>query len=374
MKLVITEDDQKRIDQAKKIVDEKRNYYTDKVLESIRQSVRDNTSFLSAIDVEIEMYKTIYFYWAYGCSVSEYYFLNLAEKSHEDIKEYVTVREKVVYRNKLNRIEDAHLLNNKWETYNLFKEYYNREVFLLTGKEDYQRFSEFVSRHSQFVVKPTDMGGGTGVHKLSIEKDSSDDEIKRIFEGLLLEKEMNQTLYSRGKEHSLVLEELIVQASEMSAFHPNSVNAVRVTTVKVGDKVNIVYPWIKIGRNGAFLTSAVYGTMDACIDSETGVVNTLAYTEKNEVFEKHPDTGVSIIGYKIPKWNELIALVKTLANKLTNIRYVGWDMVLTKEGWILMEANFSGDFMWQMCLRRGTKKEFEKMINFHLAKDFWWQE
>jgi hypothetical protein len=64
-----------------------------------------------------------------------------------------------VYRNRLNRLEDAHILNNKWETYCLFREYYGRDVIKIETEKDYPVFRDFVNKYIEFVVKPTDMGG-----------------------------------------------------------------------------------------------------------------------------------------------------------------------------------------------------------------------
>ena len=95
MHLEITNDPVKRIEQAKAIVAEKAGYYTDDVLESIRDTVREKTTLTQPEDIENEMYTTIYYYWAYGCPASEYYFLDFPHRSHEEIKSFVTMREKV---------------------------------------------------------------------------------------------------------------------------------------------------------------------------------------------------------------------------------------------------------------------------------------
>ena len=374
MHIEVTNDPSRRIEQAKAIVEEKRNYYTDEVLESIRITVREKTTLTDPADVENEMYKTIYFYWVYGCSASEYYYLEFPHKTHEEIKEYVTMREKVVFRNRLNRLADAHILNNKWDSYCYFKEYYGRDVIKLENEKDYPIFCSFVKKHPVFVAKPTDMGGGRGVHKISTEPDAKDSNLKRIFDELLAEITKNKKMYMRGEENSIILEELIKQDPATAAFHPYSVNAVRVPTIRIGDTVHIYHPWFKIGRGGEFLTSAVFGTMDAGIDPVTGVVNTPGYTENFECFEMHPDSGIQFSGFQIPKWNELVKIVTEMALKLDTIHYVGWDMVLSESGWIMMEGNFTGDFMWQMIEKKGTKKELEDLIGWKLTKDFWWQE
>ena len=58
---------------------------------------------------------------------------------------------------------------------------------------------------------------------------------------------------------------------------------------------------------------------------------------------------------------------------MPTLGYVGWDFVLSKQGWCIMEGNYSGDFMWQMYRNRGMKKDFEDLIGWKLDKEFWWQ-
>ena len=374
MQLVITADPAKRIEIAREIVREKARIYTDSMLEFICNVVRESTSLKNPAEVENEMYTTIYYYWVYGCPASEYYFMNYGSMTHEELKQYVTMREKVVYRNRLNRLEDAHLLNNKWDTYCLFKDYFGREVIKLKSEADYPSFCQFIEKHPEFVVKPVDMGGGQGVHKVTTDATMSEDDRHNLFRQLLGECKQNQARYLRGEEDAVILEELLVQVPEMAAIHPQSVNGVRATTVRIGDEVHIFHPWFKIGRFGQFLTSAVFGTLDAVIDEKNGIVITPGCSESNERFDVHPDTGVPILGFQIPKWQELRQTVTELARKLDTIHYVGWDMVLTDHGWVLMEGNFSGDFSWQFCEKKGTKEEFERLIGWKLTKDFWWQE
>ena len=87
----------------------------------------------------------------------------------------------------------------------------------------------------------------------------------------------------------------------------------------------------------------------------------------------HPDSGSGFAGFKIPRWQELLKLAKECAAKFPQFGYIGWDFVLSKEGWCIMEANYSGDFMWQLYRDRGMKKEFEELIGWKLDKEFWWK-
>ena len=152
MKLQITSDLPEMIQFAKAIVEEKKDYYTDEVLEGIRCEIKRHRSGYSLKEIEDTLYQAIYYYWAYGATTDEFFYLHLYNKSYDEIKTFVTKREKVIYRNFLNRFEDAHLLNNKWETYTLFKEYFGRDVILLSSEADYPLFCDFLDKHTESSV------------------------------------------------------------------------------------------------------------------------------------------------------------------------------------------------------------------------------
>ena len=61
-------------------------------------------------------------------------------------------------------------------------------------------------------------------------------------------------------------------------------------------------------------------------------------------------------------------------NAIPDYGYVGWDLVLTPDGWCVMEGNYSGEFTFQLINGRGYKKEFEELIDWKYEKTFWWED
>lgn len=375
MNIEITSDPEKRIAIAKTIAAEKSSYYTEKVLSGLRKAVemRADESW-SEERIDGVLYDSIYHYWAYGSAIEEYFYYEFAKKTHEQKKTYMTKREKVIYTNALNRIEDAHILQNKFETYQLLSDYYRRDMILCDSMECFDEFRQFVTKHPVFVVKPWKLGGGQGVHVDSVAGLSSA-QIKEKYDCLLKENtEINNRLNSWGGVGAFLVEELIEQAEPLKRIHPQSVNGVRVSTLRVGGKIVVYQPWFRIGCGDSFVDNAFSGGLMAGIDPETGFLDTDGFSEKPEIVAVHPNTGIQIKGFQIPGWNELISIVKELSSKFTTINYIGWDMVLTTKGWAVMEGNFRGSFTWQLFRQRGMKAEFEELTGIHLSKEFWWQE
>jgi len=57
----------------------------------------------------------------------------------------------------------------------------------------------------------------------------------------------------------------------------------------------------------------------------------------------HPRTGVRIEGFRLPSWEACLRLVKESAPKFLPIRTLGWDVGLTPQGPVIVEANMFWD-------------------------------
>lgn len=318
-------------------------------------------------------YKAIYDYWAYGFAPGEQAQYRLLDKSHEEKMTYISMNGKFAYLSRLNKKADMHILEDKYEAYQLLRPYYKRDAIKIESDADYDVFLDFIEKHPEFVAKPVGLYCAIGVRK---EKLADYPNAKALFNSLLNSLGEYETTTNRwSKRHAVVLEELIVQDKDFAAIHPLSVNGVRITTVRIGDTVHIYYPWLKVGVTDNVVASAAQGGFDAGIDAVTGVLDTDGFLEDGSAIEYHPTTNVKIKGFQIPKWIEAISMAKEVAMSLPRtINYVGWDFVLTPKGWIVMEGNFYGDPMWQMYYQKGMKDDFEKLINWKPENKFWWKQ
>lgn len=370
--LEFTEDRKEMCKIGKRILADKSDIYTEKMLGILKETIAKNMPHATNKELEDMLYCCIYEYWAYGNSVDEEFYYDFIHKRHEDKIKYMTMRWRLKYIWHINRREDEHTLTDKMEAYELLKDYYGREMIQISGDrtKEFSYFSDFVKRNTSFVVKPKSLSCGVGVFRV----DSSDwSSIDSLYDDLVNNVSEYEEQTTWGGKQTVVLEEIIEQADVLKRIHPDSVNGVRVTTVRVNDEVVLYHPWLKIGAGGAFVTSAVFGAMDACINPDTGIVETKGFKENGEKYQFHPDTGIEILGFQISRWDELVSMAKELAMKFNTIRYIGWDFVLTNAGWKIMEANFAGDFMWQMCYEKGMREEFEKLIGWRSEKKFWWE-
>ncbi len=60
-------------------------------------------------------------------------------------------------------------------------------------------------------------------------------------------------------------------------------------------------------------------------------------------FDRHPDTGAPITGIEIPGWSRAREGLLALAARVPFLPYVGWDLVITDDGFSVIEGNKYSD-------------------------------
>lgn len=290
-------------------------------------------------------------YIRYGWWFDEYFMFNFNRLSRKGRMEFVPNVQKDYFCDKVNSPEVHDLFTDKWLAYQRFAPYYRREVchFGANGVLD-DAAKEFVRRHTNFIVKPLDDSFGGGCKIVS---GATVDEVES-----LLKK------YVEGG----VMEELIHQNEQMASLHPQSVNTVRISTLKMDGQVHIVHPFFRVGRGDDVVDNAANGGIFGVIDIASGIVTT-ACDELGNRYVVHPDTGMPIVGFTIPHWKEALDLAVELAGVVTESVFTGWDLAYTDSGWVMVEGNSRGQFIcFQMATQEGFRKELEEILGCSLRQ------
>ena len=286
-------------------------------------------------------------YARYGFGFAEYLCLRFAEKSKKERLQFVADWEHLGYACALNDHKNDEFFDNKWKTYGKFKQFYGREVIFFEDESQFEQFENFVSSHSKFIIKPLDLSCGQGIQ---IIKSKDFEWTKEKFVSLLSEYNGN-----------FIAEDLIVQSPEVAKLHPASVNTVRVPTIRLDDETLIVHPFFRVGQNGKNVDNAGAGGIICDVNAETGRVFAAA-DEHGNTFDSHPQTNEPLIDFQLPRWDEAKKLVNQLANVIPDNRYTGWDLALTDSGWIWVEANRRGQFVWQIPSQIGFRDEINSIL------------
>lgn len=289
-----------------------------------------------------------------GFTYEEYFYFHLENKSLNERKEYVGTFERYDYWKNLSSKETQAKFDNKFSAYELFKNYYKRDVIKIENKSDFSTFNEFVKNHDSYIVKPLAYSLGQGI--FTVDVDEIDKTVQELFDDIL----------SKG---ACVVEELVYQSFDMAVLHPSSVNTVRFATYydSSADKVTRLYAMLRMGCGDSQIDNAFCGGIAAPVDVDSGIVTGKGYRNvngKEEWFEHQPETRAKIIGKQLPDWQNLLSMLEELARVVPEQKIVGWDLAHTDDGWVMIEGNSRPILKAiQMCSGRGLRKEFELTKN-----------
>jgi len=252
------------------------------------------------------------------------------------------------YVKKLNDFNYMHLTQNKKEFNKKFAKYIGRD-FLLLNNENKEEFKKFVANKNEIMGKPLLESCGKGIEKIKV----SDYNIDDLYEKLI-------------KNNQVLVEEVLQQNEIMKKMHPHSINTIRVITILKDSKPHVVVAYMRIG-NGKAVDNFNSGGMVVPVDVKTGKTSYPALDKKGELYEKHPITGENIIGFQVPKWNEVLQLVQQAALEIPQLGIVGWDVAISEKGPVFIEGNyFPGHDIYQLPPHRqngiGVLPVFEKIL------------
>lgn len=280
----------------------------------------------------------------------EYVYFHFENKNEQERRAFIGDREHMDIVEALNKPKNQKYFDDKGETAKAFAPYFHRAFCVVYRGTEKERtaFSEFTGKHKKFIVKPLFGAMGSGVRIFdSAEEDASLDRIL--------------SMYAGKNGLGFIAEELIVQDDRMAVFHPKSVNTVRVPTFVTAHGVEIFHPFMRLGRGDSVVDNAGAGGLICLLDGATGRV--IAVSDENgNSYTNHPDTGLEMVGFQVPEWEEAVRLAKELATVVKGNRYAGWDLALTKDGWCMVEGNARGQFIWQIVAGRGCRSELETLL------------
>ena len=245
-----------------------------------------------------------------------------------------------------------HLFSNKVEFNKIFKDYLGRGFLSIQDNEaSLEEFEKFCLKQKKICVKPIDASCGEGIEFINVDKKTNFKE-----------------LYNRLRnEKKYLIEEYVRQHKDLNKLYPGSVNTLRVISFLGDDnEVHIIRAVMKFGTTGE-TDNHVSGGMYTFLD-DNGIVLYPACDDFGNAYDKHPVTGVDIVGFKVPMYEEAMELVRKAGKVVPQVRYVGWDVAISEKGPIIIEGNeFCGLFQNKASTnpsKQGDLPLFRKYIKF----------
>ena len=161
------------------------------------------------------------------------------------------------------------------------------------------------------------------------------------------------------------VEEFVVQHNDLMGLSPSGLNTIRIITqINKNNGVDILGCRLRITINSS-VDNLAAGNIAAPIDEYSGkVVGPGVYSDITKHDEyAHPVTGVTLIGFQVPYWNETMDMVKKAALTNTNNRSIGWDVAITNNGPELIEGNHDWcKLLWQLPVKKGLKQTLQTYL------------
>lgn len=277
-----------------------------------------------------------------------YYFKYLYRKSVTNYKDYLSTKEGALIQgsSKFHKDELLSIISNKLSfslyckknklpfseliSYNLNSNYfYNGTLFKVKNESDLYHFFKTVFEQSNLdylFIKPLALYGGVGCFKLS--KNNLKVDIHNCYD----------TIIGKGYIHEKVIE----QHPEIEKIHSKSINSVRLLTyIDKANKNNILVAYMRFGIGDSIVDNVSSGGFQVGINLETGTFKELGYQDMEfggTDYKSHPNSGFVFKDFKIPYFKEIIDLTYKATDFLPD-RIVGWDIAITPNGPVLIEAN-----------------------------------
>lgn len=300
---------------------------------------------------------------------SEYYMYDIhnKNKSIKDMSRYLPYSlwiEKV--RPQLINWRFDHVLQNKWLFHVYYKSFglpvthvyaylagHTKELTggLTGGGNQLNNLDELITyvyeiKPDTLVVKPVVGGVGRDVH---------------IFDSLNYEREGIQGITISGKEynlaelfrsykptHGILLEEKNSKHPFFERLNPFTSNVLRIITLlKAGGEPEILFAIAKFGRKGSETEHFRQGGFSRAINTDSGMMQDTALISdkvRNRWVRAHPDLETPFKCEKIPMWDQIIETAKNFSRATPFASIVGWDLMLTANGPVVIEGNHDFGF------------------------------
>lgn len=300
------------------------------------------------------------FYFPYGCDV----------KPLRDCDEYVNYlffrnrRESLNFSNKVNCtciLRDKILFNifangigidtaeNKFYTV-------NGELFDFKTKKPLS-IDQLCETDHELFCKLVDGECGNGVFQLNIVQGTV------FINGHPSSKEDIASRFLQGR---YLAQTVIKQHPLMSQLHPQSINSMRLITVRSFKDQSIhVFPSIlRIGTGNSIVDNTSQGGLAVGIELKSGQLKQFGFYKPQFGLKTkcHPDSGIQFDQFVIPHFEEALRQAVYFHSMLPGMHSVGWDIAIGEKGPVFIEGNDNWEINGPQICNGGLKKEFTELF------------
>ncbi len=164
-----------------------------------------------------------------------------------------------------------------------------------------------------------------------------------------------------------LIQPVVQQHAALKAFGTKSVNTIRAVTIQgKSGAVGVFNAFLRLGADpDSFVDNRAMGGYGVGIDLETGKL--MRYGYQHDHFggkaEKHPLSGIVFDGYQLPFWKETVELICNAHKQFYELQSIGWDVVITESGPVLLEGNDDWEIGGPQDTYGGLKRKWNELVN-----------
>lgn len=300
------------------------------------------------------------FYFPYGCDVK-------SKKECDEYLNYLFFRNRRESLNFSSKVNCTCILRDKI-LFNIFAngigiDTAENKLYTVNGKLfDFKTkkplsIDELCQNDQSLFCKLVDGECGYGVFQLDILQG------KFFINGTPSTKEEIKQRFTKGR---YLAQSVIKQHPVMSQLHPQSINSMRLITVRsMKDKTIQVFPSIlRIGTGNSIVDNTSQGGLAVGIDLDTGRLKQYGFYKPQFGLkvDVHPDSKIRFDQFVIPHYKEAVKQAVYFHSMLPELHSVGWDIAIGDDGPIFIEGNDNWEINGPQICNGGLRKEFNELF------------
>ncbi|MFO7843626.1 MAG: sugar-transfer associated ATP-grasp domain-containing protein [Bacteroidales bacterium] len=215
-------------------------------------------------------------------------------------------------------------------------------------------YNILLSFKADLIVKPSKTDSGKDVRKISFNENSLDIDDKIITLTDLEE------MYGKN----FIIQKVIQQHPVMSAPHPQSVNTLRMVSLRWDNEIRHLMTFARFGIGGKVKDNASAGGL-CCGVTDSGVLMNFAIDENFRTYTYHPTSKYNFANQAvIPNYSFFKEFIVDLHKDVLHFDFVSWDVAVGSDGMpIFLEANFRGaTWLYQFATQKPLFGDFTEEV------------
>jgi hypothetical protein len=292
-----------------------------------------------------QMVEQVILGFRYNIAPTSYYKLKMFRSySREKAISFIQHHEIVVLLAYLNREFDCFDVRNKLQFWKNCRQYglpTAPTIAILEGGSmswiDKDRPNELPP--GDLIVKPINQWGGEGIIRWRYNRDGETwfDRGRNLKQDDLI-----RWLLSIANDQQYLLQRAVYNHESMRALSAKGLATVRIVTLRTSGYFRPLLASLRMPCGELCVDNFGAGGLASPVDLNSGTVGLATKKDiRFGTFHCHPDTGLCIAGLRLPFWKETMDLCVRAHRCFSKYASIGWDVAITDEGALLIEANLT---------------------------------